>query len=421
MILQQISAPQTKGAGKIVNTMRRITSSKAPSRLLSEFILDPDWVYLNHGSFGACPKPVFDAYQYWQRELERQPTEFLGRRIKELLEDSRKSLAVFLNTRPQDVVFFPNPTTAVNMVVRNLNLNPGDEILTTDHEYGAMLRTWRYTCVQTGAKLVIHPVALPVNKPEEFVSHLWRGVSEKTRVIFLSHITSPTALIFPVGEICQMARDAGILTLIDGAHAPGQIPINLHILDADLYTGALHKWLCAPKGASFLFARPEIQAWLDPLVVSWGYEAEKPSSSQYLDYHEWQGTRDMAAFLSVPMAISFQKEYGWEHVREYCHDLVRIFRIEMTKLTGLPSIAPDEQEINLNYRWYGQMGTVRLPPIDPQSLHDCLAREYRIEVPVFAWNGESYLRISVQAYNMIEDIHKLINALRTLLPRLQSS
>ena len=265
----------------------------------SLFLLDPEIHFLNHGSFGACPRPVFEVYQNWQRELERQPVEFLGRRAAELLAQARGGLADYLGVAANDLVYFPNPTTAGNMIMRSLlsvgarqagvALQPGDEILTSDHEYGALDRTWGYFCRQSGAVYTHRSVPLPVESPEAFVEHFWAGVSERTRVIYISHITSPTALIFPVREICRRARQAGILSIVDGAHAPGQIALNLLDVGADLYFGACHKWLMAPKGAAFLYARPEVQEWLDPLVVSWGYESEFPSSSQFIDYHEWQG------------------------------------------------------------------------------------------------------------------------------------
>jgi len=264
------------------------------------FLLNPQIYYLNHGSFGACPRPVFERYQEWQRELETQPVEFLSRRVPTLLQDAREALASYLNCPAEDLVYFPNPTTAINMVARSLDLSPGDEILTTNHEYGAMDRTWRFIAEKTGAKYINHPFPLPVSSPVDFINQFWKGVTPKTKVVFLSQITSQTALTFPVSEICARAREDGILTIIDGAHAPGQIHVDLTALGADIYTGACHKWMCAPKGAAFLYASIEIQSWLEPLVVSWGYQAEQPGESQFIDYHQWQGTRDIAAFLSVP-------------------------------------------------------------------------------------------------------------------------
>ena len=375
------------------------------------FLLDPDVVFLNHGSFGACPRLVFEAQQAWQRRLEREPVLMLGREITALMTEARRTLGDFLGARAEDLVFFPNPTTALNMVARNLmrrdapfGLRPGDEILTTDHEYGAMDRTWRYVCRQTGARYVQTPIPLPLTTREDFIERVWAGVTPRTRVLFLSHITSPTALIFPVQELCRRARAAGILCIVDGAHAPGHIPLNLTELGADIYAGALHKWLMAPKGAAFLYARAEAQSWLDPLVVSWGYEAERPGPSRFVDYHEWQGTRDMSPFLSVPAAIRFQQDHDWDAVRARSHALAVATRDAINALTSQPTIAPSD--------WLGQMAAVLLPPeTDPEALHRRLWDRHRIEVPAFWWHGRPILRVSFQGYNDEADANALLRAL----------
>jgi isopenicillin-N epimerase len=382
--------------------------------LKSEFLLDPNVVFLNHGSFGACPKRVFDEYQRWQLELERQPVEFLGRRITALLAEARAKLAEYVGAAADEVVYFPNPTTAINMVARSLNLKPGDEILTTDHEYGAMDRTWRFVCNKTGARYIHCPIPLPVTSPEEFVEMFWAGVTERTRVIFISHMTSPTALTLPVKEICRRAREAGLLSVVDGAHAPGQISLHLAELGADLYTGACHKWLGGPKGAAFLYARREVQAWLEPLVVSWGWESETPSSSQFIDYHEWQGTRDIAAFLATPAAILFQAEHDWSAVRAECHALASETRRRLNDLTGLAPICPDSPD------WFGQMAAIRLPPVDINSLKERLYGDHRVEVPVFKWNVQPFMRVSFQGYNSRADVERLMTALETLLPEVRT-
>ena len=209
--------------------------------LKSEFLLDHNIVFLNHGSFGACPRPVFEDYQRWQLELEQQPVEFLGRRFNALMRAAREPLAAYLHTATDNVVYVPNSTTAINIVARSLRLGPGDEILTTDHEYGAMDRTWRFLCAKSGAAYRVWTIPDPLAGADDFVETLWAGVTPRTRVIFLSHITSPTALTFPLQEICRRAREAGILTIIDGAHAVGQIPLTLDELGADFYTSNCHK------------------------------------------------------------------------------------------------------------------------------------------------------------------------------------
>jgi isopenicillin-N epimerase len=273
-----------------------------------------------------------------------------------------------------------------------------------------MDRTWRYVCERTGAKYIQQSIHLPVINKEDFLDSFWAGLSSHTKIIFISHITSPTALTFPVAEICHKARQAGLITIVDGAHAPGHIPLDLSEIDADIYTGACHKWLCAPKGAAFLYARKDIQPILDPLVVSWGYKSEKPGSSQFIDYHEWQGTRDLAAFLSVPSAIHYQKEHSWDMVRERCHELACQARSEINSLTNLDAISPDSPD------WFYQMVTLRLPSeIDHELLKERLYNEYRIEVLSHLWQDQPFIRLSFQAYNDASDLDKLVEALKEII------
>ena len=380
------------------------------SALKALFLLDPDIVFLNHGSFGACPLPVFETYQALQHELERQPVAFLGRQAAARLAHAREKLATYLGVAADEVVYFPNPTTAMNMVARSLRLQPNDEILTTDHEYGAMDRTWHFICQQTGARYVRQPIPLPVTEADAWLETFWSGVNERTKLIFLSHITSPTALTFPVEAICHRARAAGLLCIVDGAHAPGHISLNLPAIGADLYTGACHKWLCAPKGAAFLYARHETQHWLEPLVVSWGYESDRPSASSFIDYHEWQGTRDLAAFLTVPAAIEFQAQHDWDAVRQQCHQLACDTRQRLNALTGLEPICPDSPQ------WFTQMFAARLPAhTDLEALKQRLYDEFRVEVPVVSWNHQKFIRVSFQGYNTQGDADILVEALKRLL------
>jgi len=377
--------------------------------LKAQFLLDPDIAYLNHGSFGATPEPVFREYQRWQRELELQPTEFLGRRHNGLMKAARAALGDFLGVRAQDVVFTQNVTVAINVVARSLELGPGDEVLASDHEYGACDRTWRFLSRKRGFAYVIWPVRVPLTSAEDLVDEFMRGVTPRTRVIFVSHITSPTGIVFPVSEICRRARLAGILTIVDGAHAPGQIPVDLPSVASDFYGGNLHKWLCAPKGAGFLYARPEVQHLLEPLVVSWGYEAETSSGSTFIDQQEWCGTRDVAAFLAVPAAIDYQTQHDWDAVRAECHMMLKEGLARVTEITGLPTIYPNDS-------WYAQMAAVPLPPaVDVGTLQARLYDEQRVEVPVRAWNDRKLMRISVQAYNDRQDIERLLQGLRRLI------
>lgn len=374
------------------------------------FLLRRDVTFLNHGSFGACPRPVFEAYQSWQLELERQPVEFLTRRFNDLLRVAREELAAFVGAAADELVYVPNATTGLNIVARSLALQPGDEVLSTDHEYGALDRAWRFVCQRRGARYINHTLPIPVQSPDQVIEALWEGVSDRTRVVFLSHVTSPTSLILPVAEVVRRAREAGILTVIDGAHAPGQIAVDLSSLGADFYVGNCHKWMCAPKSAAFLYARREAQSLVKPLVVSWGWQSETPGPSRFIDEQEWQGTRDIAAYLAVPSAIAFQAEHDWPSVREDCHELARWVRRAIAKLTGLDPISPDSPQ------WYGQMVSVPLPSCDVKALQGRLYDEFAIEVPLMLWNGQPLIRVSVQGYNTSADVEALLSALSRLLP-----
>ena len=378
--------------------------------LKQKFLLDPAVTFLNHGSFGATPKPVFKEYQRWQLELERQPVEFLGRRINNLMAESRAALGEYLGTHANNLVYSQNVTIALNIVARSLELGPNDEVLATDHEYGAMDRTWRFLAKEHGFRYVNQHIELPLTTKAKFVDDLWKGVTQHTRIIFLSHITSPTAIIFPVKEVVERARAAGIITVIDGAHVAGQLPLNLDSLGADFYGGNLHKWLSSPKGAGFLYARPEMQHLLKPLVVSWGYESEYPSSSKFIDHHEWWGTGDMASFWAVPAAIQFQADNHWDEVRDSCYQLAAYAQKRICELTGLAPLHSQAEG------WFAQMAAAPLPAdTDLVLLKKRLYDEYKIEIPVHEWNRNKLIRISVQGYNTKRDIDKLVSALSVLL------
>ena len=379
------------------------------------FLLDPDLVFLNHGSFGACPRAVMEAYQRWQIELERNPVEFLGRRSAELLAHSRAVLARALGADPQDLVYLPNASSGVNTVARSIDLRPGDEVLTSDHEYGACDNAWNFVCQRAGANYLPVEIPLPF-EVEEFTRRIWAGVTPRTRVIFLSHITSTTGLIFPLAELCRRAREAGILTVIDGAHVPGHIPLNLNALGADFYTGNCHKWLCAPKGAGFLHVRPQHQHRVDATVVSWGYSAGVTGHTGFDAYTgstllerrlQWQGTRDIAAFLSVPAAIEFQAVHDWARVRKACHALAAQTLQRIGELSGLPAVCQDGD--------FAQMVVIPLPAMNPQWLKQTLFDRYRIEIPVTSHKDALFVRLSVQGYNTRGDMDALVEALRAIL------
>ena len=371
------------------------------------FLLEPDVHFLNHGSYGATPRPVFADYQAWQLRVERQPVQFFGRDLVGLMQEARAALAAYLATEADHLVYVPNATFAVNIIARSLALQPGDEILTCDHEYGACVNAWEYSAAQRGATVVRRAVPVPVTDTAAVVDAIWQGVTPRTRVIFLSHITSPTALILPIAEIGRRARDAGIFTVIDGAHAPGQIPLDLTALPIDFYLGNAHKWLCSPKGAAFLHAQPHVQDLLEPLVVGWGWGPQKALDygNPFLERLQFLGTNDFSSYLAVPAAIRFQQEHDWDAQRARCHDLLHAAITEIAARSGRPLIYPDDS-------WYMQMAVAPLPDIDdPVAFRTRLIEKYRVEVPVGQWQGHTQVRISVQAYNTQADLDALIQAL----------
>jgi isopenicillin-N epimerase len=350
---------------------------------------------------------VFDEYRRWQRELEQNPVELLGRRLPGLLAEVRARLAAAVGADPDDLVLVPNATSALNVVARSLRLERGDEVLATDHEYGAADLLWGHVCERAGSRYVRRRVPVPVGSRDEVVDAIWSGVTDRTRVLFLSHVSSATALVFPLAELCRRARAAGILTVVDGAHGPGQVPLDLSSLGADAYAGTCHKWLCAPKGAGFLWVRPELHEQVDSLVVGWGWAEEGAS---FVVRNEGQGTRDPAAYLAVPAALDFLTAHGWDAVRSRCHELASGARRALAELTGLAPLQPDSSE------WFAQMVTAALPDeCDAEALGLRLAREHGIEVYARAWNGRPVIRVSVQGYNTSADVRRLLATLPALL------
>lgn len=377
------------------------------------FLLDPEVAFLNHGSFGATPRPVFDEYQAWQRRAEGQPVRFLVAELPGHLREARQALADCLHAEADDVAFIPNVTFGVNLVARSLPLAPGDEILASDHEYGACENAWELACRRTGARFVRQPISMPVGAPEAAVEQFWQAVTPRTKVIFLSHITSPTAQRLPVEAICRRAREAGILTLIDGAHAPGHIPLDLEAVGADFYAGNWHKWGLGPKGSAFLHTRRERQALVEPLVVSWGWGANATykTGSAYVDGLEWTGTDDYSAYLAVPAAIRFQAEHDWPAVRARCHVLAAEAVRRICALTGLPPAYQSDED-------FAQMAVAPLPPIaDLPAFKGRLYDEFKVEIPCIEWNEQQFIRISVQGYNTEADIDRLLEGLTALLRR----
>lgn len=380
------------------------------SILKKQFLLQSDITFLNFGSFGACPKPIFEDYQKWQLELETEPAQFIQVNGPAYLKQSREALAKYINcSDANDLVYVTNPSYATNIIAKSLKLNPGDEILATNLEYGAADKTWDYYCRKAGAKYVRQNITLPITTKEKFIEEFFLGLSPKTKLIFISEITSSTALKFPVKDICEIAKQKGLITFVDGAHAPGQVPIDLSQLKADIYTGACHKWMMTPKGSSFLYVKKEFQNLFDPLLVSWGYDAMFPSDSQFLDYHQMQGTRDFSPFLTIPKAIEFMQKNNWWDVAKECRDLVRKNALRYCELVGSKPLCPITDE------WLGQMFSIPIAAPEPEKLQRHLFVKYKIEIPVMRHGDQTYLRYSINAFNTQEDLDILYNAVNEII------
>lgn len=384
--------------------------------LARQFLIREDVVFLNHGSFGACPRPVFSAYQNWQLELEGQPVEFLGRKLTELMRQPRIALAAELGTTPENIVGLTNATLGLNIVAQSLDLKPGDQILTTDHEYSALEKTWAYVCRKTGAEVVVVKVPMPLLTEAQFTDTIISGMTERTKVLFLSHITSPTALLFPIERSIAEARRRGIWSVIDGAHTPGHIRLDLDALGADFYSGNCHKWMMAPKGSAFLHARPEMQGLINPLVIShgWTEKSKEPGAlgafgnSPFIDELEMQGTRDPAAWLTVPAALQYRHENDWNSVQAHCQALAQDTARRLGERTGLPPLSSPEF-------CAPQMVAMPVPECDVEAIKLALIDRYNIEIPVFKWQDTCIVRLSVQGYNSRPQMDLLIHALTDLL------
>jgi len=376
--------------------------------LRDAFLLRNDVTFLNFGSFGACPKPVFKKYQEYQLELEQEPVLFMTSTGLQYLKQSRQALGEYINCDADDLVFLPNPSHAVNLVAKSFPLKRGDEVLATNIEYGACDKAWQFYCEKAGAVYRRQPIRFPLESKEDFVEQFFSGLSPRTKLIFISHITSSTGLRLPVEEVCRVAKEKGLLVFVDGAHAPGQIPLDLQALNADIYTGACHKWMMTPKGSSFLYVKKQHQDLFDPLVVSWGYKALFPSNSRFLDYHQQQGTRDISAFLTIPDAIQFMEMHQWSEVSRHYREMVQENAPAFCELLGAQPIAP------INDNFVLQLYSARIKTTEPEKLHDHLFSEYKIQIPVVRHDDKVYLRYSLNAFNTQADMDKLFAAIRDI-------
>ncbi len=391
-----------------------------PSDLARFWTLDSAVAFLNHGSFGACPRPVLEAQQRLRERLERQPVRFFVRDLEPLLDDARSALAAFLGADPEGLVFVTNATTAVNAVLRSLALAPGDQLLVTDHAYNACRNALDFVAAAAGARVVVVPVPFPLASADAVVEAVLAQVTPHTRLALLDHVTSPTGLVLPIERLVRALAARGIDTLVDGAHAPGMLPLDLRALGAAYYAGNCHKWLCAPKGAGFLHVRRERQGGVRPVVISHGANSPRTDRSRLLLEFDWTGSHDPTAYLCVPEAIRFLGGLlpgGWPELMARNRQLaLEARRILCDALDAMPP-APEEM--------VGALAAVPLPdgadaplrsPLYVDPLQDVLLERYRIEVPIVPWPAppKRLVRVSCQLYNARDDYERLATALREL-------
>jgi isopenicillin-N epimerase len=383
--------------------------------------LDPSITFLNHGSFGSCPRPVQSVQRSLRDLMEARPIEFLARELEDRLDVVRGELGDFLGAPAQDLVFLPNATYAVNSVLRSFPFDPGDELLVTDHEYNACRNVLDFVAARAGCKVVVAEMPWPVSDPQDIVDAVLARVNARTRLLLIDHITSATALVMPLERIIPELQKRGVRVLVDGAHAPGQIELNLNQLGADYYTGNCHKWVNAPKGAAFLAVPERWQAEVRPACISHGANSRRSDRSRYLIEFDWTGTADPTAILAIPAALQFmekQLEGGWPAVRARNHGMAVEARQILLGELGLTPAAPESM--------LGAMATIELPLLDSRPfdnwdpLQTALREQYRIEVPVVNWGGRdglaSYrgLRVSAQLHNDLSQYQRLANALHSL-------
>lgn len=372
----------------------------------THFTLDPDVTFLNHGSFGACPRAVQTSQERLRRRLERQPVRFF-RELEPLLDEARHVLAAFVGAAPEDLAFVNNATTGVNAVLRSLLLRPGDELLTTDHTYNACRGALEWVATRAGARVVVARVPFPLEHEDQIVETVLSAATERTRLALLDHVTSPTALIFPIRRLVAALEAAGIDVLVDGAHAPGMLPLDIAGIDSAYYVGNCHKWLCAPKGVGFLVARKDRQDGLSPAVISHGWNSDR-SRSRFRMLFDWLGTDDPTPALCVPDALAAMAAIvpgGWPEIMARNHALALEMRQLLLARLDVPVPAPG--------RLIGAMASIPLGKGDPEALQLRLYQRYGIEVPVFAWPSpdDRMLRVSAQLYNELPDVDRLAQAL----------
>ncbi len=388
-----------------------------PSPLARHWTLDPGVTFLNHGSFGACPRRILEFQSRLRDEIERQPVRFFVRRLPDLLDEARETLAAFLGADPEGLVPVPNATAGVNAVLRSLRLGPGDEIVVTDHEYNACRNAVDVVAAATGATAVVVRIPFPGTTPDAVERAVLAAVTSRTRLVLLDHVTSATGLVLPIERLVCALGERSVDALVDGAHAPGMIPLDLAALGAAYYTGNAHKWLCAPKGAGFLYVREDRRSGVRPLAISHGANTRRPGRSPFHDEFDWTGTSDPTAFLSVPEAIRVVGGLvpgGWDEVRRRNRALALEGREIVRRALGIDAPCPDAM--------IGSLAALPIPDGDgapPRSalyadpLQDVLLGDHGIEVPVIPWPRPPHrlVRLSAQLYNDRDDYERLAAAL----------
>ncbi|HAV61210.1 MAG TPA: aminotransferase [Verrucomicrobiales bacterium] len=384
--------------------------------------LDPDVVFLNHGSFGSCPQAVLARQDGLRRRLERQPVRFMVRELEGLLNASRHALAGFVGAEADDLVLIPNATTGVNAVLRSLSFEAGDELLVTDHEYNACRNVLNFVAERSGARVVVAKVPFPLRSADDFTGSVMAAVTPRTRLALIDHVTSQTGLVLPVAEIVRRLSARGVEVLVDGAHAPGMVPLDLQSLGAAFYTANCHKWMCAPKGAAFLHVRRDLQPRIRPTVISHGANSPRTDRSRFQIEFAWMGTNDLSAVLSIPAAIDFMSKLlpgGWPAVMEHNRRLALAGREVLCRALGIEAPCPDGM--------IGSLASVPIPDADscepPKSAlyldpwQDVLMDRHRIEVPIMPWPAppKRLLRISAQVYNSLPQYEQLAKGLAELV------